>query len=198
MTVPLIYTYTGRRLNPLDPDPADIVIEDIAHALACCNRFAGHAREPISVAQHSVYAARMCYPVSNAVSLQALLHDAAESILGDMTKWLKAAAEMAAYREAEHRVQRVIYRKFGCAEEQHPEVDVVDRLLVRYEMKQLFPSHCTVGGLMPDREADYPPLTDQEIERVGYWTPWSWQQAEAEFLSIFRYLYGATNAHQGP
>lgn len=45
-------TYTGRVWRPLDPQPEDVVQEDIAHALALTNRFNGATREPYSVAQH--------------------------------------------------------------------------------------------------------------------------------------------------
>src|SRR5262245_23008551 len=96
---PYIYTRSGDRLNPLDPDPKLVDVNDLAHSLALCNRFAGHTAEPISVAQHSVYVARLVQswriaagaalgsPVAQVQAqpwavLQALLHDAAEAYLG--------------------------------------------------------------------------------------------------------------------
>src|SRR5580765_2644929 len=84
---PLILTFSGKHVNPLNLRPEDIDIVDIAHALACCNRFAGHCRRPINVAQHSVYVSRLCDDTG--FERQALLHDASEAYLGDITKWLK-------------------------------------------------------------------------------------------------------------
>lgn len=195
-TQPVIYTYTGQQLNPLNPRPAQLAIRDIAHALACCNRFAGHCKEPLSVAQHSCYAARLCWDTPYAI--QALLHDAAEAYLSDVTKWLKADPCMAGYREAEARVQRLVYAKWGCPLEDAEPVKVADRLLVRYEMQQGFGDGFTVGALQPARELDYPPLTQDEVDRVEAvnkwfnffprWEYWPWKRAEHEFLSLYRQL----------
>ena len=186
-----IYTYTGKQVNPLDLRPEDVCIEDIAHHLACCNRFAGACRVPISVAQHSVYAAQLCWETPHA--LQALLHDAAESYLGDITKWLKGTPEMAGYRAAEDKAQRLIYRVFGCAEEDAPEVKEADRLLVRYEMWRSWGEGYTVALNQPERAADYPDLTDEEKARIGHWTPWDWRVSEWKFLSTYRALTRSNN-----
>ena len=48
-----IQTFTGRRIDPFDPDPEQIVIEDIAQALGNQCRFGGHCRRFYSVAHHS-------------------------------------------------------------------------------------------------------------------------------------------------
>ena len=49
-----ITTVTGKHFYPLDPDPRDIDIEDIAHALSLICRANGHFKYFYSVAQHSV------------------------------------------------------------------------------------------------------------------------------------------------
>lgn len=196
MSTPVIYTYTGRKLNPLAVQPEDVCIEDIAHALACCNRFAGHTREPISVAQHSVYAAELlrtpCGKGVDTVALQGLLHDAAEAYLGDVTKWLKGSPEMAAYRAAEKRVQSAVYRRYGLPEEDLPPVRAVDRFLVRYEGLKGFGDYWKVLGMNPDAGALYGDLTAEEIatgdELFGVWDFWGWQEAERWFLDMFNHL----------
>src|ERR1035438_6318404 len=50
-----IGTFSGLRFWPLLPNPADILIADIAHALAHQCRFGGHASKFYSVAEHSVH-----------------------------------------------------------------------------------------------------------------------------------------------
>lgn len=180
---PRIVTFTSRCLNPLDPRPDDLCIEDIAHGLACCNRFAGQTREPLSVAQHSVYVSLLCGPEH---ALQGLLHDASESFLGDMTKWLKQSPTMKAFREAEDRVQAMIFERFGCATILAPEVDEADRLMVRYEAPRGFAQW--PGFDHPDYDA---PLTPAEVARIGPWAPWDWEDAENAFLARYTALGGA-------
>lgn len=179
---PTITTYTGRAVNPLALRASDVCIEDIAHALALTNRFCGHTKWPISVAQHSVYVSRLCS--EGVIGLQGLLHDASEAYIGDVTKWLKASPEFQAYRAAEARLQRMIYRKFGCATRQHSYVDAADQLMVRVEAFKSNPSH----GMF--RLKNYPLPTRSELARVGSWGPWTWRQAEESFLQRFHELTG--------
>ena len=56
-----IGTFSGLRFWPLDPNPAKILIDDIAHALAHQCRFGGHAWKFYSVAEHSDVS-RLCLP----------------------------------------------------------------------------------------------------------------------------------------
>lgn len=47
-----ITTYTGRHIDPVNPDPDMICIEDIAHALSLICRGNGHVQTFFSVGQH--------------------------------------------------------------------------------------------------------------------------------------------------
>ena len=170
---PHIMTFTGKLVNPLDVKTEELDIVDIAHALSNINRFNGHVRLPINVAQHSVFVAQL---VSKPHRKQALLHDASEAYLGDITKWLKAAPEFAAYREAEDRLQRLIFRTFGCAEELASEVEDADVLMVRHEAEQGF------GNLWRPPSDKYGLVTELERKRIGFWTPWGHSSSEARFL----------------
>jgi len=129
MQVKSITTFTGREVDPLDIRFDDIDIRDIAHALALCNRFAGHTRWPISVAQHSVGVSFLSGS-NREHQLQGLLHDAAEAYLGDVTKWLKDSPEMAAYRAAEDAALSTIMYKFGLPSELHSIVNAADRMAI--------------------------------------------------------------------
>lgn len=177
---PRITTYTGRVVNPLDLRAEDITIDDIAHALACVNRFGGHLDRPLSVAQHSVHVSRMC----NGAALRGLLHDASEAYLGDVTKWLKETPAFAVYREAEARAQAVIYAKFGVTRGDDSEVEAADRLIVRLEGTLGY--H---GKWQPGHSAYLSTTRDEQtaIETMigGPWNPWSWIEAEYWFMRRF-------------
>lgn len=102
-------TFTGRVFYPLSPDPEQIDIRDIAHALSMACRYAGHCKKFYSVAEHSVY---ISHAVPAPYALAGLLHDATESYMGDMVRPLKKM--MPEYRAAEDRLERFIFKKFGC------------------------------------------------------------------------------------
>lgn len=177
---PVILTFSGKFIDLFDPKPDDITLEDIAHGLACCNRFAGHTKRPITVAQHSVYVAR----VSD--SLQGLLHDASEAYLGDMTKWLKESPELGHYRDVEDKLQRIIYQKYGCPEEMTPEVAYADKLMLRFEGGEGYGLKVWNDWLM--KLPNYPPVSLDERARIGAWMPWSWRQSKEAFLTCYRGL----------
>lgn len=181
-----IYTYTSRYVSPLDLRASDIAIGDIAHALALCNRFAGHTLFPLSVAQHCVYVSRLAsngdylWDPGRSLARAGLLHDASEAYLGDVTKWLKAEPEMAGYREAEHRIQKLVDTKYRCDSSDY-RVVAADKLMVRYEAWRMW------GPTMPlFQRPDYPVPTVEERALVGEWEPWPWQKAEVEFLRQFQ------------
>lgn len=96
-----IPTYTGKTISVVDPDPADVCIEDIAHHLALINRYTGATFWPYSVAQHSILVSQHV-PLEDA--LWGLLHDAAEAYVGDMNRPLKHSEGMGVYRRAEDRM----------------------------------------------------------------------------------------------
>ncbi len=81
MTIPF-WVQGGRTVNLLDIQPADVTAEALAESLAKLNRFSGRSPEPWPVATHSVLVERLCPPE---LGPWAILHDAHETILGDMT-----------------------------------------------------------------------------------------------------------------
>jgi 5'-deoxynucleotidase YfbR-like HD superfamily hydrolase len=109
---------SGRRLDLLDPSPMDIEIEDIAHGLARVARWNGQTigEHPMSVAQHSVVVEEIVAHVEPAIAAQwrlaALLHDAAEYVIGDMISPFKAALGLD-YQAFEDRLGAAIHIRFG-------------------------------------------------------------------------------------
>lgn len=109
---------SGRRLNLLDPSPFDVEIEDIARGLARVARWNGqtHGNHAFSVAEHSVLVAQLftqLYPTATTKErLAALLHDAAEYVIGDMISPFKAALGLN-YKDFETRLEGAIFMRFG-------------------------------------------------------------------------------------
>jgi 5'-deoxynucleotidase YfbR-like HD superfamily hydrolase len=129
-----IATYTGRWFWPLDPQPEDIVIEDIAHALSNKCRFSGHTKKFFSVAQHSVIVSLICDPKD---FLWGLLHDASEAYLVDMPKPLKILPEFEWFRKAEDKVQLAVCKRFNLSPEQPESTHVADKIALLTEKRDL-------------------------------------------------------------
>lgn len=107
-------TYTGRAFYPLDPDPEQIDLLDIAHALGMQCRYNGHVHSFYSVAEHCVHVSTI---VPAADALWALLHDATEAYVGDMIRPLKR--HMPAYVAVEDAVMEAIAVRFGLSGAPH-------------------------------------------------------------------------------
>ncbi len=88
-----IQTAYGSRYEPFSPDPDQIVLKDVAHALSNLCRFTGHPDPYYSVAQHCVLMARELRDQGRdpMTVRAALLHDAHEAFVGDMASPLKRA-----------------------------------------------------------------------------------------------------------
>jgi len=109
---------SGRRLDLLDPSPLDVEIEDIAHGLSRVARWNGQTNGawPFSVAQHSLLVLSLYERLQPGAAkrwrLAALLHDAAEYVVGDLISPFKAAVGTD-YKDLERRLERAIHLRFG-------------------------------------------------------------------------------------
>lgn len=115
-------TASGKAFNIVKPDPDTITIEDIAHHLSQINRFTGATKRPYSVAEHSLM---VSYIVSPENAVQALLHDASEAYLNDVTTPVKRL--LPKYRDLETVVQKAICDKFHidfCLSEEVKQADM--------------------------------------------------------------------------
>lgn len=176
---PWITTFTGKQFSLTHATVDDVCIEDIAHGLSNTCRYAGQPRTFYSVAEHSVRMAELV-AYSPSAMLVALLHDAAEAYLGDVTSMLKAI--LSRYKEIEQRLQYVIYDKYGvrhCPLMNHDidQVKALDVVIRTPEVRSLFPKGYT-GWSWKLVEFDY-----------GKIRPWSHKKAEKKFLRMFRSLW---------
>jgi|TARA_Y100000310_G_scaffold20001_1_gene19499 hypothetical protein len=168
-----IETYTGLKIDPFNPDPSRICIEDIAHALSMICRFTGHCKYFYSVAQHSVLVAKRC---PDEMKLTGLLHDASEAYINDISSPVKPG--LMNYREIEEELWRAIAGKFGLPHPWvHPKVKEIDRRLCRTEARDLMYSK---GEGWRGAVEPYP-------ERIFTHKP---EYAEEEFLLMYQHLGG--------
>jgi len=137
-------TYSGRQFWPLDPQPHEVFIDDIAHALAHQCRYAGHCLRFYSVAEHSILLSRC---VSEENKLWALLHDASEAYLSDVIRPIKPY--LSGYKFREEKVMRAIAERFGLKGDEPAEVKAADdRITLDERAQNMHPT--THKGGWPD------------------------------------------------
>lgn len=173
----VITTYSGRHIDLLRPDPAVILIDDIAASLARQNRFVGHTSRDYKVAEHCLLGIEFCVP---AARLEFLMHDATEGLLGDCSGPLKALAGMKFYRDLEAAWDDAIRQRFGIGRRFAKDVHVVDQRMLITEQRDL-------KGRMPVSTDKYKPF------------PWvlparslSSEQLKVQFLEEFYALVART------
>lgn len=152
---PTILTHSGISFNLVEPDGDLIEIKDIAHALSHICRFTGHTNRFYSVAEHCVRASNHVAPEHK---LEALLHDATEAYLGDVSSPLKALLHE--YRLIEFRLDCVIRERYGLPLKQSPEVKQADLAMLAAERNWLMPEtneHWPLlDGVTPAASISYP------------------------------------------
>src|SRR5690606_1593607 len=133
---------SGRRLDLLDPEPADVEIADIAHGLARVARWNGqtHGAHAFSVAQHVLFVEDIAGVLNpdweKRWRLAALLHDAPEYVIGDLISPFKAAIGFD-YKTFENRLLEAIHERFGLPRHLPDDVTAAikhaDRIAAYYE-----------------------------------------------------------------
>lgn len=135
-----IETASGLNIDPLNPDPEKICLEDIARALSQICRFSGHSKRFYSVAEHSLHVAWWLDASGEhpPVVRAGLMHDAAEAYLGDLSSPLKKDEAFAEFRNAEDALMGVIEERYRL--KFSPVVFEADLVLLWCEADVLMPS----------------------------------------------------------
>lgn len=166
-----IETRSGKVFDFRDPASHDYDIHDIAYALSKMCRYSGHCKGLYTVAQHSVLASEY---VEKGFELEALLHDATEAYLGEVTSPLKAL--LPEYKKIEAATHEAIAAKFGLPFPMNPQVKKVDVSLLATEKRDLMDPSVVWDFL------DGVPVYQRTI------VAWSPDHAERLFLARFKAL----------
>lgn len=185
---PDIRTVSGGYFEFLTPERSEILIEDIAHALSHVCRFAGHTRVFYSVAQHSVLVSRVVAQRSPSHRLAALLHDATEAYLGDVTSPLKRL--LPDYQAIEQRVEAAILTRFGLPPVLDPVVKQADHILLATEQRYLMPPESDAWA----QEAGIPLLPESLAQEWRLLEPLEPSAAREFFLAEYRAIHGTETA----
>lgn len=144
---PYIVTASGRKFYLGRPDRSMVYLYDIATHLAKLCRFTGASVEHYSVAQHSVYVSRMCAHLPLQHRRWALLHDAAEAYIGDVSNPLKSI--LPCYRTVEARVEFAIEQAFDFHGPRPPDIKAADWSVFAAEYRDLMPPTDAVCNMPP-------------------------------------------------
>lgn len=172
-----ILTHSGKPFDLLNATAAQINPLDIAHALSLICRFNGHCYRHYSVAQHSLLAADIVQSQGHGPEIQllALLHDAPEAYIGDMTRPLKhhlrsqASGCMSDYDRVEAHLWQIICERFGLEPELTDCIHDADMIALATEKRDLLPDHPTAWDCLHG-------ITPHNSE-LPAWTPTQARQA---------------------
>ena len=193
-----IVTCDGHEASLAYPVHADYEIERIAHALAQINRFNGHASRPYSVAEHSLLVldiAKTKLHLDAHGQMAALMHDAHEAFIGDVTSPMKSllGAEMC---RLEMRHAQLMALRFGyhvAMSVNAREIKVADLMALAVERAALLP-HTKPCGTPSTPWPCLDVATDARMR--GWWDDLmsmrraeaSWQTWRDRFIQAFQDL----------
>lgn len=170
-------TATGATVDLRNPTADSISTLDIAHSLALTNRFTGHTTRPYSVAEHSLLVdeimAREFGPMPPAALLAALVHDAHEAYVGDISTPLKQAIGPWVVEDMERHVWHAVQHHFGTREASRDYASLIKRcdlMALAMERRDLLPP---AGAAWPLLDGVTAPTWVHLHERAGMgWEDW--------------------------
>ncbi len=180
---------SGRRLDLLHPSPDDIDIEDIAHGLARVARWNGQTvgEHAFSVAQHCLVVTEIVAELHADASRQflraALLHDAAEYVIGDLISPFKAAIGLD-YKAFETRLMSAIHERFDItdvSDAMRVAIKNADRIAAFYEATTLAGFEI-VEARTYFGHASIPLYLAKRLEKLVAWPA---NTAQSDYLAIY-------------
>lgn len=169
MNEPYLRFRNGNILHFLNPEPQQILIDDIAWHLARTCRFNGSMNVWYSNAEHSILGARKATDLE--VSRAFLIHDAGEYVYGDLPSPVKNLCPD--YKARSDKFQDFIYRHYLGKLPDENEVKLVDQRMTATEMKYL-------------RKGSN--LHAEPYEDMSFYC-WNWEEAYHRYLEMFYWLF---------
>ena len=159
----------------LDPQPDDILIEDICHSLSRQCRYVGNCSEYYSVAEHTV---RGSFVIDESLAGEFFGHDFSEMLLGDMSFPLREMIEELSgeIREWFCHVEKVFAEAFGLKYPFIREIKDTDMIMGATERRDLTKYDLYL------RKNKMSPLNDKIM-------PWGIEAAEYKFMNRYYSLY---------
>lgn len=153
-----ITTASGERFFVFDPQPDDIDMEVVAHALGLLCRYNGHCDRFYSVAEHSVMVSRILYQYYGdaRLALIGLLHDAAEAYTGDLVRPIKIAmadAGVDILARADEAITECVFGAHGLLPLRSTDLERVkwaDNVALATEKRDLHPNVTDVWEGLPE------------------------------------------------
>lgn len=142
---PTIQLRSGAYFNFTKPETTPLSISDIAWGLSRICRYTGHCDggpddHIYSVLQHTLLVMDLVGG-DREIQLEAALHDAAEAVLGDVSKPLKML--LPDYQAIEARVERAVRVQYGLPAEPHRNMELLikyfDAVALKVEKRCLMP-----------------------------------------------------------
>jgi len=135
---PWIQTISGIKFHGLNPDPAEILVSDIIHALSNLCRYAGHCKSFYSVAEHSYLMAQYAIKENYSAEeiLWCMLHDVSEIYIQDIPSPFKY--QFPEYLQAEKSIMEMVAIKFQLPFPIPKVIEVLDARILLTERQTLF------------------------------------------------------------
>jgi hypothetical protein len=192
-----LLTYSGRKFWPLAPNPDDVDLEDIVQAMSQC-RFGAQTELFYSVAQHCVL---VSYLAPKRDALWALMHDAAETYIGDIPTpvkknlwvWDDADKHYVPLDVVENRILKAIATALSLPWPP-PDITRPDAMALQIERNSLMPDHHDwpkKPGFGPEKI----PVASRmrkagTVATGGFIYCWDPQLAASAFMERYRELRG--------
>jgi hypothetical protein len=179
-----VQTYTGRAFDLVEPRPSMISIVDITQALSQLCRYTGHTNTFYSVAEHSIHCSQI---VPEPLARYAMLHDAAEAYIGDISYPMKQLLGPLV-KPIEAKIERVIFESFGLVPiEDLPLADQqaikhADLQMLKIEREEL------LGRQVDGIDLEWPLLEGIPLPNVRL-ALWNHLEAKMMWTSRFNYLF---------
>lgn len=181
-----MHTVSGRLVDPLNLNPTDIALVDIAHHLSNICRFGGATSTFYSVAQHAVRVARIGeFHWGAVIGLECLHHDDAEAYMGDVIRPIKSSlivspgwggAGARLFDEFEKKAMAAIYAGLDLPMSMNAErkkcIHIADNAVLAQEILCFWPNSDV-------RALEVAGITGDRLDKNQIWTP---EVAKAAFL----------------